>query len=201
MNMPEESRMQRCIEACLECRRVCFQMAMTHCLKEGGAHVEQAHLSLMMNCASLCQTAADFMLAESALHAEVCRVCADVCAACAQSCARLAGMEDCERACRKWNHTIKKTGLDHELFIPSRRFNRSMGVYSTAAFSPTGEPISRETFEANRARWLPTAEDRAYVISLMHPVHEQGKIANWIAPPKQGVDGKPFDWEYVRFHG
>jgi benzoyl-CoA 2,3-dioxygenase component B len=108
---------------------------------------------------------------------------------------------DCERACRKWNHTIKKTGVDAELHIPSRRFNRTMGIYSAHAYSPSGEVISREQFEANRNKWLPTAEDRAYVRSLMQPVHEKGKIANWIAPPKQGVDGKPFDWEYVRFSG
>lgn len=106
---------------------------------------------------------------------------------------------DCERACRKWNHVIKKAGVEAELYIPSRRFNRSMGAYAGHAFTPTGEPISREQFEANRAKWLPTAEDRAYVQSLMQPVHERGKIAGWIAPPKQGVDGKPFDWEYVRF--
>jgi benzoyl-CoA 2,3-dioxygenase component B len=105
---------------------------------------------------------------------------------------------DCERACRKWNHTIKKAGVEHELYIPSRRFNRTMGVYADRWFTPTGEPISKEQFEANRAKWLPTAEDRAYVRSLMVPVYERGKIANWIAPPKQGVDGKPFDWEYVR---
>ncbi len=108
---------------------------------------------------------------------------------------------DCERACRKWNHTIKKAGLGTELHIPSRRFNRTMGMYSAHAYSPSGEPISREQFEANRSKWLPTEEDRAYVRSLMQPVHEKGKIANWIAPPKQGVDGKPFDWEYVRFAG
>jgi len=106
---------------------------------------------------------------------------------------------DCERACRKWNHTIKKVGVDFELKIPSRRFNRSMGMYAGSYFDPSGEPISKAEFEASRAKWLPTDEDRAYVRSLMVPVHERGKIANWIAPPKQGVDGKPFDWEYVRF--
>jgi len=106
---------------------------------------------------------------------------------------------DCERACRKWNHVIKKTGLDVELYIPSRRFNRSMGIYAGQSFAPNGEPISKEHFETMRAKWLPTPEDREYVRSLMKPVHERGKIANWIAPPKQGVDGKPFDWEYVRF--
>ena len=108
---------------------------------------------------------------------------------------------DCERACRKWNHTLKKTGAAYELYIPNRRFNRSMGTYAGRTFNPQGEPVTSAEFEAHRAAWLPTPEDRAYVASLMQPVHERGKVANWIAPPKQGVDGKPVDWEYVRFHG
>jgi benzoyl-CoA 2,3-dioxygenase component B len=32
----------------------------------------------------------------------------------------------------------------------------------------------------------------------MHPVTEPGKIANWIAPPAQGIKGLPFEFEYVR---
>ncbi len=106
---------------------------------------------------------------------------------------------DCERACRKWNHTIKKVGVDFELKIPNRRFNRSMGMYAGMRFDPTGEPISAAQFEAGRAKWLPTEADRTYVRSLMVPVTEPGKMASWIAPPRQGVDGKPFEWEYVRF--
>jgi benzoyl-CoA 2,3-dioxygenase component B len=31
----------------------------------------------------------------------------------------------------------------------------------------------------------------------MRPVHEPGKIAAWIAPPRNTVNGKPFDYEYV----
>jgi benzoyl-CoA 2,3-dioxygenase component B len=31
----------------------------------------------------------------------------------------------------------------------------------------------------------------------MRPVHERGKIAAWIAPPRQGINGKPFDYDYV----
>ncbi len=107
---------------------------------------------------------------------------------------------DCARAVRKWNHTIKKTGFEFELALPSRRFNRSMGMYAGASFDPQGNPITPEQFEANRSKWLPTAEDRAYVKSLMVPVTEPGKIANWIAPPKKGVNGQPFEFEYVRFN-
>ena len=31
----------------------------------------------------------------------------------------------------------------------------------------------------------------------MHPVYERGKIASWIAPPRNGINGKPFDYDYV----
>jgi benzoyl-CoA 2,3-dioxygenase component B len=31
----------------------------------------------------------------------------------------------------------------------------------------------------------------------MQPVHEPGKIASWVAPPAHGINGKPFEYEYV----
>jgi benzoyl-CoA 2,3-dioxygenase component B len=33
----------------------------------------------------------------------------------------------------------------------------------------------------------------------MKPVRAAGKIASWIAPPERGVNGRPFEFEYVRF--
>ena len=32
----------------------------------------------------------------------------------------------------------------------------------------------------------------------MKPVSEPGKFADWIAPPKVGIDNKPGDFEYVK---
>jgi benzoyl-CoA 2,3-dioxygenase component B len=32
----------------------------------------------------------------------------------------------------------------------------------------------------------------------MKPEFETGKYANWIAPPKVGIDNKPGDFEYVK---
>ena len=50
--------------------------------------------------------------------------------------------------------------------------------------SPDGTVLSEAEWKANEDKWLPTAEDRAYVTSLMGPaVVEPGKFANWIAPP------------------
>ena len=49
-------------------------------------------------------------------------------------------------------------------------------------------------------QWLPTPEDRAFVQSLMRRVIEPGTFANWIAPPSSGINGRPVDFEYVRFN-
>lgn len=91
--------MKKCIEDCQRCHRVCFGMAMNHCLEQGGAHVEPNHFRLMMICAQLCQLTADAMLANFALHADLCRACARVCEECAASCRDLDGMEECVDAC------------------------------------------------------------------------------------------------------
>jgi len=107
---------------------------------------------------------------------------------------------DCERAVRRWNKTIAKAGLtDFELKLPSRRFNRRMGIYAEHTFDPAGNLIDEGTFEKKKREWLPTQEDRDYVQSLMQPCYEPGKMASWIAAPRKGVKGKPLDFEYVKF--
>ena len=45
--------------------------------------------------------------------------------------------------------------------------------------------------------WLPTADDRAFVESLMVGVTEPGKMAGWVAPPSTGIHARPVDFEYV----
>jgi benzoyl-CoA 2,3-dioxygenase component B len=101
----------------------------------------------------------------------------------------------------KWNRALKEAGVDVVLTLPSRRFNRSGGLYAGMRFSPSGEMISEEAWAAQRDAWLPTVADRTYVKSLMtRPVYEPGKMAHWLAPPKQGIKGTPLDFEYVRHH-
>lgn len=110
-------------------------------------------------------------------------------------------VEDCQRGVDKWNRTIAEQGVDQVLTLPSRRFNRAQGLYAGMRFNPKGELISESEWQAQKDRWLPSAADRAYVKSLMtRPIYEPGKMAHWIAPPKQGIKGRPVDFEYVRHH-
>jgi hypothetical protein len=109
----EDSHVRQCIDDCLACQRECLQMAMGHCLEQGGPHAEKGHLTLMLNCADLCGTTAAFMLAGSTLHAEVCAVCARVCGACAQSCRQLDGMESCVQACERCMRSCNEVSGTH----------------------------------------------------------------------------------------
>lgn len=102
--------MQQCIEHCQRCHVTCLEMAATHCLEAGGKHVEPTHDRLMLDCAQICQTSADFMLRQSELHAHVCAACAVVCEACAQSCEAVGGMDECVRACRTCAESCRAMG-------------------------------------------------------------------------------------------
>jgi benzoyl-CoA 2,3-dioxygenase component B len=106
--------------------------------------------------------------------------------------------EDCQRGVDRWNRHLAEAGLRERLELPSKRFFRQIGIYAGQPFDPAGRLISKEEWERRRDEWLPGPKDREHVRSLMAPVHERGKIAQWIAPPARGVKGLPFDYEYVR---
>ena len=109
-------------------------------------------------------------------------------------------VEDCQKGVDRWNRTLEKQGIDFRFQLPHRRFNRQIGQYAGLHFDPNGRPISAEEFEKRREEWLPTPADKEYLAALhSKPVYERGKFAHWIAPPAKGIDGKPLDFEYVRF--
>ena len=93
--------MQQCIRNCLDCHATCLTMQANHCLEVGGAHVEQKHFKLMMDCAQICMVSADFMLRKSDHHPHICAECAEICNACADSCEAVGDMDLCVQACRK----------------------------------------------------------------------------------------------------
>ncbi|HWI13303.1 MAG TPA: four-helix bundle copper-binding protein, partial [Burkholderiales bacterium] len=93
--------MQQCIELCLDCYQACFTTAMRYCVPAGGKQVPAPHLGLMLNCAELCRTTAEFMMSDAPQHTTVCGACAAVCEACAQGCAEVGDMDECVDVCRR----------------------------------------------------------------------------------------------------
>ena len=105
---------------------------------------------------------------------------------------------DCQRGVDRWNRVIREHGIDARLTLPHRAFNRAIGGFADVRVSPAGTVVSQAEWDARHHEWLPTEVDRAYVESLMKPVVEPGKFANWIAPPARGINGQRAEFEYVR---
>jgi benzoyl-CoA 2,3-epoxidase subunit B len=100
----------------------------------------------------------------------------------------------------RWNKVIEKHGLAFRLQAPHKAFHRRIGTLAGLHVTPDGRVVDEATWKAAEREWLPTDLDRAYVASLMGRVTEQGKFANWIAPPARGINNQPPDFAYVRFN-
>ena len=109
-------------------------------------------------------------------------------------------VDDCQVGVNRWNKVMKRHKINFELKLPHRGFHRAIGTFSEANISCDGNVISKAEWDKNADNWLPSEEDRAFVISLQKACVEPGKIASWLAPPSRGIDGHPFDYEYVRFN-
>lgn len=97
-----DERMRECIQECHECHDICLQ-TVAHCLEMGGEHAAPDHIRLLLDCAEICQTSANFMSRTSDFHGQVCGVCAEVCERCAEDCERFGDdkmMQQCAEVCR-----------------------------------------------------------------------------------------------------
>jgi benzoyl-CoA 2,3-dioxygenase component B len=106
-------------------------------------------------------------------------------------------ISDCESGLKRWNRILESAGLDRRLKLPHVAFNRKVGVFAGIEATPDGQRLTADEWAQRMGEWLPTDVDKTHVRSLMQPVLERGKIAAWIAPPRNGINGKPFDYDYV----
>jgi benzoyl-CoA 2,3-dioxygenase component B len=107
-------------------------------------------------------------------------------------------VRDSARGVARWNKIIRDAGIDFELRLPHRGFNRRIGEFAGMRISPEGEVITEQTWQINEPSWLPTPTDREFVKSLMTPAFRPGEFASWLAPPARGINHQPIDFEYVR---
>ena len=95
--------MEQCIENCINCHRVCLETAARHFRGERSPQLEESHVRLLLDCAEICQTSANFMLRGSPYHPITCLACAELCRACEESCRTIAGEDEqlglCADAC------------------------------------------------------------------------------------------------------
>jgi len=87
---------------------------VTYCLQKGGNHTEASHIRLLLDCAEICETSANFMLRTSELHTRTCGTCAEVCERCAQNCDRFgddAQMKACTDMCRRCAESCRRMSM------------------------------------------------------------------------------------------
>ncbi|MCX8229547.1 MAG: benzoyl-CoA 2,3-epoxidase subunit BoxB [Planctomycetota bacterium] len=107
---------------------------------------------------------------------------------------------DCEKALNRWNLNLEKMGMEKRIYLPSNRFNRSVGVFGDAHYDTKGNVITADDFAKKKADWLPSQEEKDYVKSVMVPCRKPGEFAPWITPPRKGIKGNPLDFDYVCFN-
>ncbi len=109
-------------------------------------------------------------------------------------------VKEIESGVGRWNRVIEQAGLQYRFELPHLGFHRAIGNFAGLHITPDGAVVTEEGWDRHRDDWLPNAKDHAYVESLMSGrVTDLGKFANWIAPPRRGVDNQPLNFEYVRF--
>jgi benzoyl-CoA 2,3-dioxygenase component B len=108
-------------------------------------------------------------------------------------------MKDSQAGVERWNRIIQKQGVDFRFYLPHKAFHRQIGPLAGLRIDPQGRLIGEAQWRAQLDSWLPTAQDRQFVQSLMHRVVDPGKFANWIAPPQVGINRMAPTFEYVRF--
>ncbi len=93
---------RECLKDCLDCYQTCTETTI-RCLTTGGQHSELEHLNLLMDCARICNTNADFMLRNSTYYPQICGLTADICDECADTCDRFDDdfMKECASVCRR----------------------------------------------------------------------------------------------------
>ena len=97
--------------------------------------------------------------------------------------------------------------MDSAASITPELFCRQPGAFGHRhKFGPhhigiDGQVMTEDAWKKHEHEWLPSPADHAFVQSLMTGrCVELGRFANWIAPPRAGINNQPLNFEYVRFN-
>ena len=75
---------------------------------------------------------------------------------------------DCQAGVDRWNKRVLEAhGMSERIVLPSRRFNRKVGVYAGKHFDPFGNQLTPEEWERQKYEWLPSPADKA--LPAQHP--------------------------------
>ncbi|MYS84684.1 four-helix bundle copper-binding protein [Embleya scabrispora] len=106
------AEMQKCIDACME-THAATERTVSHCLQQGGRHVEMAMIGSLMDASDMTRTCADMMMRQSPMAGEMAAMCAKQCDMTAEACMSMGSdemMKRCAEACRSCSEACRAMG-------------------------------------------------------------------------------------------
>jgi hypothetical protein len=97
------TEMQNCMNACMECHKMCME-AMTHCMTKSGKSVDMTMMSMLRDCSEMSMMCMNMMMAGSEFMGRTSMLCAEICDRTVAACEKMTGeakMTACANACRK----------------------------------------------------------------------------------------------------
>lgn len=93
---------QKCIDDCNRCAQACYE-CFKLCLNEQDIASRKVCISLLIECAQMCQMSATHMAMDGQFAKEHCTMCASVCERCAQECGKFTDphCSECTEVCTK----------------------------------------------------------------------------------------------------
>ena len=113
MGMDNTNQLQACIDACAKCAQACYE-CFSACLNEADLNARKDCVSILIECAAMCQMSVSMMSMNGRFSTEHCELCEKVCSKCAEECAMFKD-DHCKRcadvclmcaeACRNMTHS------------------------------------------------------------------------------------------------
>ena len=101
----------------------------------------------------------------------------------------------------RWNRVFGQTGIDFRITLPHVAFNRRIGEFAAIHTDTEGNILTSDEWDRRKETMLPSVDDNLFIAGLMRAERQRGAYASWIAPPRQGIDNRPGDFEYVKIEG
>jgi hypothetical protein len=96
------TQMQNCINACMECHKICLE-TMTHCMSKDGKQINKGIMSMVRDCSEICMMCMNMMMGGSEFMGRTCMLCAEMCDRVATACEQSQDqkMMQCAASCRR----------------------------------------------------------------------------------------------------
>lgn len=102
-------KFQACIDACSKCAQACYE-CFSACLNEPDLNARKNCVSILVECAMMCQMSVSMMAMNGQFAKEHCELCATICERCAQECSMFKDThcQKCADICRMCAEECRK---------------------------------------------------------------------------------------------